>query len=465
MSNPGLPQDGVRDRVVRRTGKWSAGRLSVRVGVFVAASVLAVPLFLLLFGGAILNRYGKEKAERAFAAAHPSYVLRIGQLDYEVGANRLVAHTVILHATNAALKVGCISLTGVHWTSAFWGTAVLADLLAHASLDATNLDAEFPEAHYRIRCARLRGSVSRSELVAEGTDLGPVTGDEGFFEASAFRTPRFRLLLPECRVLGLAYDELLRGQGYRARSVHFTDPSLDTLVNRDKPLAPFASSPLMVQEALAAIGRPLRVGSLSISNGHLAYSERLVVGAVPGVLTIGAIGLSVEGIANRGETGAAIQLQGQGELMNAGTMQMRMSIPVTSSNLSLHYSGSLSAMDLTRLDAFLEIAEHTRIKSGTVQEAAFEIDVNAGHARGRVHAIYRDLEIALLDKQTGSEHGLGNRVRSFLAGVFKFRKANAAEGLGSRKEGEVDYLRKPEEQFQQFAWFALRTGVLDLISH
>jgi hypothetical protein len=39
-------------------------------------------------------------------------------------------------------------------------------------------------------------------------------------------------------------------------------------------------------------------------------------------MTIGAVSLSVEGIANRGEETAAIQFQGQGELMNAGTMKV-----------------------------------------------------------------------------------------------------------------------------------------------
>ena len=61
-----------------------------------------------------------------------------------------------------------------------------------------------------------------------------------------------------------------------------------------------------------------------------------------------------------------------------------MTIPITSTNFSLHYSGSFSAMDLTCLDAFVEIAEHTRIKSGSAQEAAFEIDVTAGQAHGRI---------------------------------------------------------------------------------
>jgi hypothetical protein len=224
-------------------------------------------------------------------------------------------------------------------------------------------------------------------------------------------------------------------------------------------------SPLMVHEALAAIGQPLQVDSLSITNGHLAYCERALAGADPAVLTFEAVNLFVEGIANRGEATAALRLRGQGDLMNAGRLQVLMSIPITPPDFSLHYSGSLSAMDLTRLDAFLDIAEHIRIKSGSAQEAAFEIDVTAGQARGRVRATYENLEIAVLDKQTGTEKGFGNRVASFLANVLKVRNANTLKGSGSRKVGEVNYTRRPDDEFQQFVWFALRTGVLDIISH
>ena len=175
--------------------------------------------------------------------------------------------------------------------------------------------------------------------------------------------------------------------------------------------------------------------------------------------------MSVEGIANRGEASAAIRLQAQGDLMDAATLKVLMSIPITPPDFSLHYSGSLSAMDLTRLNAFLDIAERTRIKSGSAQEAAFDIDVTDGQARGHVRAIYENLEIAVLDKQTDTEKGLDNRVASFLANLLKIRNSNAPDASGSMKEGEVNYTRRPEDEFLQFAWFALRTGVLDVISH
>jgi hypothetical protein len=372
-------------------------------------------------GGMILNGYGRGKVERAFAKAHPGCALHIGKIDYSMGADLLVAQAVTLSIPNTTLKVERISLTGARWARLLWVTADLADLLARASFDATNLDVEFSQAHYGIHCARVRASVPGSELIAEGAELWPLAGDEAFFAESDFRTTRFHVVVPECRVLGLAYGELLLGKSYRARSVHLFRPAFDALVNCEKPGEPFVKSPLMVHEALAAIRQPLQIDSLSITNGHLTYSERVVAGGDPGVLTFAKVDMSVDGIANRGESTAAVQIRAQGDLMDAGTMKILMTIPVTSPDFSLHYSGSLNAMDLTRLNAFLDIAEHTRIKSGSAQEATFEIDVSAGQARGRVRAVYKDLDIALLNKQTGSAKGINNRVTSFLANVLKIR--------------------------------------------
>jgi hypothetical protein len=450
--------------MAKSSGWLSLRRLLASVGLCLGAVLLAVAVFGLIFGGAILNGYAKGKAERAFAKAHPGFALRLGELDYAVGANRLVAQSVTLIATNTTLKTGRISLTGVRWAQFLWGTDALADVLAHASLEATNVNVEFPQAHYRIVCARLQTSGPGSELITEGAELGPLAGDEAFFAAYDFQMPRFHVVLPECRVLGLAYGDLLQGKSWRARSVHFSRPSFDVLINRDQPPAPFVKSPLMVHEALASIRQPLQIDSVTITNGHLTYCERLAIGAEPAVLTFAAVSLAVENIANRGEPAASILLRGQGDLMDAGTLKLVMSIPITPPSFALHYSGSLSAMDLTRLDAFLDIAEHTRIKSGIAKEAAFDIEVTAGQARGRVQGIYRNLEIAILDKQTGTEKGLNNRVNSFLANMFKIRNSNAPDASGSMKEGEVNYTRKPEEEFLQFAWFALRAGILDVIS-
>ncbi len=129
---------------MKNSRKLSLRRVSAYVGLCLGAVVLGVAVFILMFGGMILNGYGKGKVERAFAKAHPGCALQIGKLDYSVGADLLVAQAVTLSAPNTTLKVGRISLTGVRWTRLLWGTAALADVLAKATVDATNLAVELP---------------------------------------------------------------------------------------------------------------------------------------------------------------------------------------------------------------------------------------------------------------------------------------------------------------------------------
>ena len=464
MSNHRPSKEIARPQAAKNRRGLSSARLWVFIGLGFGAFIFAAAVFILLFGGAILNGYGKKRMERAVAEALPGCALRIGKLDYAFGPNRLTARSVALSAENSTIKVGRISLTGVRWARLLWGTASWADVLAKAALDATTIDVEFPRSHYGIRCAHLRASVPASELVAEAAELGPLIGDDELFAADAFRTTRFRALVPECRVSGLAYGDLIRGMSYRARSVYVSRPSFDALVDRNKPVKPFMKSPLMVNEALAAIRQPLRIDGLTITDGSLRYAERMTAGTGPGVLSFTAVKVSAEGIANRGGASAVILIRAQGRFMDAGLLKVLMTMPVASPDLSLHYSGSLGAMDLTRLDAFLDISEHTRIKSGSAKAAAFDITVTGGRARGHVRATYKGLKIAFLNRQTGSEKGWGNRIASFVANVFKIRHSNAPDASGPMKEGKVGYMRKPDDTFLQFVWFSLRSGVLDVVA-
>jgi hypothetical protein len=432
----------------------------VQVAVFLGLLLLALAVFLIAFRGVILNGYAKAKIERAFAAAYPGSTLQIGKLAYGIGANRLSADTISLESTNVSFVANQVILTGVSWTRLIQGRLAMTDLLARARIEAADLHVQFPNAGYGIRSAHLLASMPDSELVAQDTDFKPLAGDEPFFAEREFRTTRFHLFVPEFRVLGLAYMDLFKGAAYRAHTLHLVDPQFEALVNREKPAAPFVKSPPMVHEALARLRHPLQVEHLNLTNGLVRYAERRTVGADPAVLTFGTVNLSAEGIANSIHPNASIEIEGQGDLMNAATLRVRMSIPIRPETFSLHYSGSLDAMDLTQLNPFLERAERIRLNSGSAQEAEFEIEVRDGQARGRVRGIYEDLNISLLDEQTGAKH----RITSLLANLLKIRTSNEPDALGEMRMGNVSYTRMPEDAFFKFVWIALRSGVLDLIS-
>jgi hypothetical protein len=119
-------------------------------------------------------------------------------------------------------------------------------------------------------------------------------------------------------------------------------------------------------------------------------------------------------------------------------------------------------MDVRALNPFLETAEQMRIKAGVLQSATFDINVISGRASGNVRAVYKDLTLAAINKRTGSENGIFDAIASFVANTIKIRRNNASDP-GKMKVGKVDYTRRKDDPFFRFVWFALRSGVGDVV--
>ena len=354
-------------------------------------------------------------------------------------------------------------MSGIAWTHVLWGGSLEAGDFANSVLEVQDIAMNFLPSQYELRCKRLYVSMADSAVVADSLAIHPVVGDEEFFGGSKFRQTRFSVAVPQCRIIGLSGLELLQGKMYRTRAVHIRDVFLDILINKDKPNPPDTSRLLMPNEMLSSMETALQVDSLSVMNGRIKYGERFVVGATPALITFDSIQVSAEGIASHGARDAAVVIHAQGQFMKAGTMEVRMTIPVTSPEFSFQYSGSLSGMNLSALNSHLGPSDQMRINAGVLQGATFEINVASGRASGNVRAMYRDLTLAAINKHTGSEAGFADAIMSYIANTYTIRRTNMPDASGEMKIGTVRYTRKPDDPFFGFVWVALRSGVQDIV--
>lgn len=427
--------------------------------------ILICVLAFLFFQDTYIKGYFKNRIIEAFTRAYPAYSIRITGVHCNILENRVGCDGITLTSADSAFScsIGKLSVSGIAWLQVLWRGVTSTKGISGLVADGREIVLTFRQSQYELRCGRLRVSVPDSEILAEAVELHPLVGDDSFFESSKFRRTRFRIVLPHCRVMGADCSGLLQGKTYRARSVKVDDPSFDIVVNMDTPYNRNSSKPLMPNEGLLLINRVTQVNRVDIINGRVKYAERYIIGSPPAELTFDSVRLLTEGITNHAEPGAAVVIHGQGKFMKTGTMKILMVIPAVSQKISLRYSGSLGAMDLPRLNSFLEIGEGLRIKSGALQSAAFDVNIIAGHASGTVRAMYRDLRIAFFNRSTGSEKGFFNRIRSFTANAMKIRSANMPDRSGSIKTGEVNYTRKRDDTFFQLIWFSLRSGVGDVV--
>jgi hypothetical protein len=445
--------------------KLSFLKIALHTGLAAGAILLVCVLVLLLFPDPFMNTFIKPRIAKAFVEAYPAYKIRFTGMNYNFFKNRLGIDAVTLNAVDSTFSstMSPFTVSGINWVHLLWERSLTINDFANSVVHAHDITITFPKLQYKLQCELLRVSVTDSEIVVEDLKFHPLGDDKQFFAGNKFRRTRFNLVSPRINIMGLACLELLQGKNFRARSTKIQDVFLDVLVNKDKPDSKDTSYLYMPNEILSSIKGTLHVDSLSIITGRLMYGERFAVGSNPAFITLDKMQVFAEGIANHGNRGAALVIHAQGKFLEAGTMKLLMSIPVASPECSFQYSGSLSGMDLSMLNSFIEISDHMRIKTGILEEATFEINVVAGQASGRVHSIYRDLTLAAVNNETGSEKGVSNGITSFVANTFKIRKSNIPDKSGMTKIGEVKYIRKRDDPFIQFVWFALRTGVRDVL--
>jgi hypothetical protein len=359
--------------------------------------------------------------------------------------------------------VAKFSVSGVGRIQLLWGGGVAPDNLVSADAEAKNIVLNFRWIHYELRCQRLYVSVPDSAIFADSVVLHPTVSDEQFFAGSKFRKTRYRLNLPRFRVMGTASLGLLKGQVRGARTARLDDAYLDILINKDKPFAIDSLRPSMPNELFAAMGKIIPLDELMCTGGRLKYGERFAVGKKPALLNFEDIQILAEASANPLDGRDTVVIHAEGKIMNAGTMKVRMLIPASSAEFTLGYSGSLSGMGLVCLNPFLETAEQQRFKSGVLDSLSFRIEVISGNATGTVNALYKDLRLATINAGTGSESGVMNSITSFISNNFALHTTNLRNGREAMKIGEVHYTRKHSDEFFEFAWFSLRSGIGDVV--
>jgi len=433
-------------------------------GAAAGAILLVSVLTLLFFTDPLVNRFVKPRISQALAEAYPAYSIRIADMTYSPLRNRFGFDSVALSGVGGTFSsaIGSLSVSGIGWMHLLWGGTLAPADFDSSVVVAQDIVLDFTEAQYVLRCELLSVSVPDSEIRADALTLLPAVDDKQFFAESKYRKTRFNLTAQQCRFRGVALLEALVHKTFRGRSVRIQDLYLDVLINKEKASSKDTSTLPMPNDILFSMKETVLCDSMDLINGALKYGERFDVASKPALITFDSMQVGVARVATRGGANDTVVIRARGEFMKSGAAAILMAIPV-SPEFSFRYSGSLHAMDLRALNPFIEIAEQQRIKSGMLQTATFDIAVSAGSASGSVRAVYRDLTLAAINKHTGSEKGFLDGIASYIARTYKIRATNVPDKSGAIMIGKVKYTRKRDDPFFRFWWFALRSGVGNVV--
>jgi hypothetical protein len=445
--------------------KPSLKNIAKNLSIIIGSIILLCVLTFIFFPDPFINTFLKDRITEAVTKAYPEYSIQLGDIHYSFWKNRLGCDSVKLKTSDSTFSgsVASISVGGIGWIKILWERDFALNDLTSSVIDAQKIVLNFQKSQDEFLIGMLNISIPDSQMTIDSIKYYSLLNDEKFFAKSKFRQTRFRFDIPQLKIMGLDYLALFNGNIYKAKNIIIHNMFADILVNMDKPFDENSTNPQVPNEALTSLKQIVKIDSLKIINGRLKYCERFVIGTAPGLITFNNVNVTVSPIANDTAHPDTAIIYCEGLFMNSGTMKLFMAIPLTSKNFSLHYSGSLGRMDVTTLNSFLEVSDHNRIKSGIIQSATYDINVTSGQASGSLRVIYKDLSVAVLNKDTGSEKGIFDRVTSWVGKTFILRGSNKLDDDVLEKIGIIKYSRTPDEPFFQFVWFALRSGIGDLV--
>lgn len=429
----------------------------------IASGLLAWYYF---FGPRWIDDYARKKVEKAFADAAPGYSLKIKKLHCDIGNNSITFDSVGISHKDSSLACFLKNLTvkKIDWYDLVSGDKEWKAFI-NSSCTMEGLNIRLPKKDYGLKCRHIRLSAADSSFDADEVELQPLYEDEDFFSLSEFRRTRFKMLASSFSIDGYSLQRIFSKKKYEAHSVRLDDIQMDILLNKEKGLdKKDTARPEMPQQFLASLSIPLQVDSLVINNCDIVYGERVVAKAPPGILTFDNTSVKVTGI----KTGSvadtdSLYINIESDFQNSCKGVVRLAIPMISERPDFAYSGTLTALDARKLNSFLVIAERHKIKSGNIRGGKFHAMVRDGNVKGALLIMYDDLYVSILDKKTGSDKGILNKIFSFIANTFKFRTENLPEDGEPAVPGKINYKAKRIDAFLEIFWFSLRSGLADVV--
>lgn len=308
----------------------------------------------------------------------------------------------------------------------------------------------------RLTVDSTRVSAADSSFLISGLHLAPTSSDADFFDRLEEREDRIRATATRVRGRGFDVDAWIR-RDVRIRVIELDTVDVDVLSNKRLPAG--SGEPWLPTGLIRAFGGSLDLDTIRVS-GRIAYSEipqrRAVEAAHIGFENFDG---QITGLSNAPEA-PPILIDASMTLFEAPA-SIRIEIPYDSSTYRMETSGRVGALDLTRINSITVPLQGIEVQNGRLAAMRFDVTVDGRTAGGTVWAAYRNLDVQMVDRETG-EGGLFDDIKSFVTNTFVLRGSNmprAGDQDGSRP-GTVEYYVERDDSFFTRIWAPIRSGLM-----
>ncbi|MGH7578642.1 MAG: hypothetical protein ACREM9_00600, partial [Gemmatimonadales bacterium] len=329
-----------------------------------------------------------------------------------------------------------------------------------ARLGATGLVLRLDPAT-EITVGRLDAGLTDSTLVLADVRREPSMPDEEWVRRQRVRDDRTRFALDRLRARGVAYRSFIATGDIGIRALELSGARLDVLSDWRIPKGPPRRhrSP---QQVAARAGPAVRLDTVLVTGGTIAYSERRPGRERPGVVSFDAVRGTVLDL-HLPSRGQPLRIRASARLMGEGALTVQASVPLDAPDFRYELSGKLGKMPAGAFNRFLGVNEDFEFDDGWVEEIVFRQTARGGRAATTLTPRYRELSVEPTGEGGGVAGSVKRAVEELLAGAFVVRSRNPDEDGENLRTARTVHRYDPTETWFQFLWFGLRDGLMEAV--
>lgn len=308
----------------------------------------------------------------------------------------------------------------------------------------------------RLTADSMRVAAADSSFLVSGLHLAPTSPDAEFLDRLNEREDRIRATAVRIEGRGFDLDAWMR-RDVRIRAIELDTIDIDVLNDRRLPAG--SDEPWLPTRMIRSFGGELRLDTIDLS-GRIVYNEIPERRAAePAQIGFESFDGRITGVSNAPDA-PPIVIDASMTLFEAPAT-IRIEIPYDSLAYRMEMSGRVGSLDLTRINSLTVPLQGIEVQDGQLAAMRFDITVDGRTAGGTVWAAYRDLDVQLVNRETG-EGGLLDDIKSFVTNTFVLRGNNmpgGGEADGSRP-GVVEYYVERDDSFFTRVWAPIRMGLM-----
>jgi len=298
------------------------------------------------------------------------------------------------------------------------------------------LDKSFSDIHI----GKAGFSLSDSLIYVDDFVLTPRGGLANVASKYEFQKSISALDAQSIRMEGVEFKRLLEKKEMFAKKLLLDSVAIDFYKDKSHPEDKKAYKPLF-QTTINNLKQFVKLDSVILKRSKIVYTENGVSNLGYSYITLDSVGLIVTNVTNddvQQMQNNLMKADVKAYLMNQGKLDMQLLLDLTSKDSLYSLKGTISEMDLTLLNSYLQKAAFIEIKNGTLNSVDFDINGNDSISTGNVLMRYEDLKIGLLNRE--GDEGAAQAVYGLIANSL-LRSANPRRKNLIPRQGPVYSIR------------------------